>query len=196
MLFRNVKLVVASSFVLILSISLGPTYAKTGVLTTFDQAKDWNEIIRLAQEGFDVLDKWYADTDDDPKLWARRMQIFKDAADKLTTYIRTYVKDPKDPTYLRTKFRLGTYLEISRQLDAARAAYSECRDHPLLSSAMFDGKPLAPQVTERLEQVNLNLKKQYSRKPGHIYVHRGGGAAIFEEPDHEFLPPQSKDLCP
>ena len=88
------------------------------------------------------------------------------------------------------------FLEISRQLKAARDAYIICRDHPSLNETTFDGKPLAPLVQTRLAQVDVNLTKQYSDNPGRVWVHRGGGTAIFEEPDLEFLPAQSKDLCP
>jgi len=167
----------------------------SGRTITFDQGKDWDEIIRLEREGYDAIDKWHADRENS-ELWDRRMQIFKDAATKLDAYIKAYVKDLNSPTYLRTKYRLGMFLELSRQLEAARDAYTVCQDHPRLREVIFDNKPLEAQVTDRLKQVKFNLGKQYSRKPGYIYVHRGGGHAIFEELDFEFLPEKPKDPAP
>jgi hypothetical protein len=159
------------------------------------QTKDWDEIIKLYKEGYEVIEK-QGQNWDDAGLWAKRKQIFTEAADKLTAYIKAYLTDTTSLSYLRAKYRLGTYLEIARQFNAAKEAYLFCSTHPLIKSAQFDGKPLEPQVKDRLIQIRGNQAKRYSPKPGYVYVHRGGGNAIFEEIDIEFLPPPVDDVSP
>lgn len=161
------------------------------------QTKLWNEIITLYNQGYDIIEKQHKNWND-KALWDQREITFTKAANKLNQYISTYIQDPASLTYLRAKFRLGTYWEIAQNFKAARESYLACNNHPLIkdASATFDGKALEPQVKERLAQVETNMRKQYSRRPGYIYIHRGGGQAIFEEEDIEFLPSMVKDMCP
>jgi hypothetical protein len=164
----------------------------------FDQqTKAWNEIITLYNRGYDTLEKQWRNWDDE-ELWKQRKTIFTEAANKLKEYIRTYLKDSASVTHLRAMFRLGTYWEIAQNFKSAHDSYLACQKHPLIKDAraIFDEKPLEPQVKERLAEVKVNMGKRYSRKPGYIYVHRGGGNAIFEERDIEFLPGKAKDLIP
>ncbi len=166
-----------------------------GSVLADQQTEDWNEIIKLYNEGYKIIDKQGKNWDDE-ELWSERKKIFTNAADKLALYIKTYISDPNSLTYLRTKYRLGTFLEIAQQFEAAGQAYLFCRTHPLIRSAQFDEKPLHGQVEERIRQIQSNQRKQYTRRPGYIYIHKGGGNAIFEERDHEFLPLPVDDLRP
>jgi hypothetical protein len=167
---------------------------------TFDQqAKAWNEIVALYNRGYNIIEKLQQRQNrHNPALWDQRKTMFTEAANKLDLYIRTYIKDPASITYLRTEFRLGTFWEMAQKFKSARDSYLACKNHPLFkdASSVFDGESIESQVNERLAQVEANMGKHYSRKPGYIYVHKGGGQAIFEEEDIEFLPDMVKDLCP
>jgi hypothetical protein len=155
----------------------------------------WKEIINLYNKGYDIIER-QPENWDDQNLWEQRKATFTEAATKLTQYIEKYHSSPNNVTYLRLQYRLGNFWEISQNFKSAQQAYLICQNHPLIedSKAVFDGKSLKTLVEERLSEVKLNMRKQYTRTPGYIYVHRGGGAAIFEERDFESLPPRTIDL--
>jgi hypothetical protein len=157
----------------------------------------WKEIINLYNKGYDIIER-QPENWDDQNLWRQREAIFTEAAAKLTQYIEKYHSSPDNVTYLRLQYRLGNFWEISQNFKSAQQAYLICQNHPLIkdSEAVFDGKSLETLVKERLSEVKLNMKKQYTRTPGYIYIHRGGGWAIFEERDFESLPPRTIDLLP
>jgi hypothetical protein len=163
-----------------------------------EHSKAWKEIISLYNKGYDIVEKIEKQSyqNIDEKLWNQRKTIFSEAANKLSVYIGNCIKVANSLLYLRNNYRLGTFWEIALNAKKAITAYQICLNHPLINSpeAKFDGQPLKPQVQERLGVAKYNSSKRYSDKPRTIYIRRGGGNAIFEEPDIEFLPKRTEDF--
>lgn len=112
------------------------------------QDDDWNEIIKLHNDGAAAFAVEAQDRNQRPK----RIAIYRLAATKLATFIQTYFTNHANVTYLRGIYRLAVYLELAGKQTAAAVYYQECLKHPLINAkdALYDDKPIAELCKQRV----------------------------------------------
>lgn len=95
----------------------------------------------------------------------QKRATFREAAEKLSNWIKIYAPDKNSLTYLKNTCRLGVYWEQAGDFTKAKEAYRKCTRHPELlnPSATYKDKPIALRVTDRLKMLESNQNSLLER---------------------------------
>lgn len=188
MLNRPLSLVMAVILFALVTSAARPIVAHPKYSVIGDKEKDWNEIIQLWNKGKLLVAEGLSNGYKDKKVWEQQVEIFSQAAPKLTAWIDNYISDKNSVTYLKNTYRLGNYWEYAGNWRAAQNSYKICSKHVLLNTpqAKYGGKALKQLVEERLRKIELALdsaKTKRISRPGWILVQIGSSQALHEKPD-------------
>jgi hypothetical protein len=161
------------------------------------EQEEWRIIIELYNRGLDEYQKEKRKN----KRHRHSEMVFRDAADKLTSYIDRHIKDINSLKYLRATFRLGTFWEYANKDEKAFDLYMSCANHPLINDArsLFDNQRLTSLVQTRLEKVSRRLNRlgaNSSQPSGKHVIRKSGRGGSKGIPGEKNLPSTFKDLEP
>jgi len=138
---------------LILSCAIISSPMPAGEPDRDEKAELWKKVVELHRKGYDARAKEQV-SPGDKRLKEERKAIYREAVSSLKNYMR-YLPDEKSITYLRAIYRLALYFELAGEPESALVYYKKCENHPNLNDlqALWDKKPLAPQLKKRLEAI-------------------------------------------
>src|SRR5262245_43981862 len=79
---------------------------------TEDEA--WNRVVVQQRNGYRLLEQERAATGtQQQRLYTQRLQAFREAATRLSSYAMNFVTDSGSVAYVDAQFRMGLYLELA-----------------------------------------------------------------------------------
>jgi hypothetical protein len=156
------------AFVMLLITGVGPglSFEANGMQVRSQKNQDWHRVEILLEQA------------NQQPSGEKRRALFLLAAMEFSSYINNHLRDKNSVEYVMAVFGLGVVWENSGNDAKAKAAYEVCDSNEMKNSprALYNQKPLAPQLAIRLAAVKDRLKAE-DKAELMIETHGGEGTS-------------------